>query len=159
MFVVFFVLSCVCFVLRFVICFVLFSFAFVSYRFWFRLVFSFAVGPSSSVSVFFAGAQLTHRLQLALNDIQQNHHTHTHTHVEPLLCPPLTLRFHRAYRVAFQVEVLEYPELGMEAVWKIDVVDFPAFIVVDSKGEGDIANVRTRTQGSVGALLFSCRGC
>ena len=31
-------------------------------------------------------------------------------------------------------EVLEYPELGMEAVWKIDVVDFPAFIVVDDKG-------------------------
>jgi tartrate dehydratase beta subunit/fumarate hydratase class I family protein len=29
--------------------------------------------------------------------------------------------------------VLEYPELGMEAVWKIDVVDFPAFIVVDDK--------------------------
>ncbi len=33
-----------------------------------------------------------------------------------------------------RVEVLEYPELGMEAVWKIDVVDFPAFIVVDDKG-------------------------
>jgi len=30
--------------------------------------------------------------------------------------------------------VLEYPELGMEAVWKIEVVDFPAFIVVDDKG-------------------------
>lgn len=33
-----------------------------------------------------------------------------------------------------KVEVLEYPELGMEAVWKIDVVDFPAFILVDDKG-------------------------
>ncbi len=33
-----------------------------------------------------------------------------------------------------KVEVLEYPELGMEAVWKIDVVDFPAFIIVDDKG-------------------------
>ncbi len=33
-----------------------------------------------------------------------------------------------------KVEVLEYPELGMEAVWRIDVVDFPAFIVVDDKG-------------------------
>jgi fumarate hydratase class I len=33
-----------------------------------------------------------------------------------------------------KVEVLEYPELGMEAVWKIEVVDFPAFIVVDDKG-------------------------
>ncbi|NJC73853.1 fumarate hydratase [Planosporangium thailandense] len=32
------------------------------------------------------------------------------------------------------VEVLEYPELGMEAIWKIEVVDFPAFIVVDDKG-------------------------
>ncbi|MBB3664967.1 fumarate hydratase class I [Prauserella sediminis] len=32
------------------------------------------------------------------------------------------------------VEVLEYPELGMEAVWKIEVEDFPAFIVIDDKG-------------------------
>jgi fumarate hydratase class I len=32
------------------------------------------------------------------------------------------------------VEVLEYPELGMEAIWKIQVEDFPAFIVVDDKG-------------------------
>jgi fumarate hydratase class I len=33
-----------------------------------------------------------------------------------------------------KVEVLDFEELGMEAVWKIDVVDFPAFIVVDDKG-------------------------
>ena len=33
-----------------------------------------------------------------------------------------------------KVEVLEYPELGMEAVWKIEVEDFPAFILVDDKG-------------------------
>jgi fumarate hydratase class I len=33
-----------------------------------------------------------------------------------------------------KVEVLEYPELGMEAVWKIEVEDFPAFIVIDDKG-------------------------
>ena len=32
------------------------------------------------------------------------------------------------------VEVIEYPELGMEAVWKIEVEDFPAFVVVDDKG-------------------------
>ena len=32
------------------------------------------------------------------------------------------------------VELLEYPELGMEAVWKIRVEDFPAFIVTDDKG-------------------------
>ena len=33
-----------------------------------------------------------------------------------------------------KVEVLEYPELGMEAVWRIEVEDFPAFIIVDDKG-------------------------
>ncbi|MDZ7675713.1 MAG: fumarate hydratase [Acidimicrobiales bacterium] len=32
------------------------------------------------------------------------------------------------------VEVLEYPELGMEAIWKIEVEDFPAFVIVDDKG-------------------------
>jgi fumarate hydratase class I len=32
------------------------------------------------------------------------------------------------------VSVLEYPELGMEAIWKIEVEDFPAFVVVDDKG-------------------------
>ncbi len=41
-----------------------------------------------------------------------------------------------------KVEVLEYPELGMEAVWKIDVVDFPAFIVVDDKGHDFFEQVR-----------------
>lgn len=40
-----------------------------------------------------------------------------------------------------KVEVLEYPELGMEAVWKIDVVDFPAFIVVDDKGNDFFADL------------------
>jgi fumarate hydratase, class I len=40
-----------------------------------------------------------------------------------------------------QVEVLEYPELGMEAVWKIEVADFPAFIVVDDKGNDFFAEV------------------
>ena len=32
------------------------------------------------------------------------------------------------------LECIEYPELGMEAIWKIEVVDFPAFILVDDKG-------------------------
>ena len=32
------------------------------------------------------------------------------------------------------VEVVEYQELGMEAIWKIDVQDFPAFILIDDKG-------------------------
>ena len=41
------------------------------------------------------------------------------------------------------VEVLEYPELGMEAVWKIEVEDFPAFIVVDDKGNDFFAEVTT----------------
>ena len=40
-----------------------------------------------------------------------------------------------------KVEVLEYPELGMEAVWKIEVVDFPAFIVVDDKGNDFFAEI------------------
>jgi fumarate hydratase, class I len=38
------------------------------------------------------------------------------------------------------VEVLEYPELGMEAVWKIEVEDFPAFVVVDDKGNDFFAD-------------------
>ena len=40
------------------------------------------------------------------------------------------------------VEVLEYPELGMEAIWKIRVKDFPAFIVVDDKGNDFFAEFR-----------------
>ncbi|MCC3651960.1 MULTISPECIES: fumarate hydratase [Streptomyces] len=39
-----------------------------------------------------------------------------------------------------KVEVLEYEELGMEAVWKIEVEDFPAFIVVDDKGNDFFAD-------------------
>jgi fumarate hydratase, class I len=39
-----------------------------------------------------------------------------------------------------KVEVLEYPELGMEAVWKIEVQDFPAFVLVDDKGNDFFAN-------------------
>jgi fumarate hydratase class I len=40
-----------------------------------------------------------------------------------------------------KVEVLEYPELGMEAVWRIEVVEFPAFIVVDDKGNDFFAGM------------------
>jgi fumarate hydratase class I len=40
-----------------------------------------------------------------------------------------------------KVDVFEYAELGMEAVWKIDVVDFPAFIVVDDKGNDFFADM------------------
>jgi fumarate hydratase class I len=45
-----------------------------------------------------------------------------------------------------RVEVLEYPELGMEAVWKIEVRDFPAFIVVDDKGNDFYADVTAPKQ-------------
>ena len=40
-----------------------------------------------------------------------------------------------------KVDVLEYPELGMEAIWKIEVEDFPAFIVVDDKGNDFFARL------------------
>ena len=45
-----------------------------------------------------------------------------------------------------KVEVLEYPELGMEAVWRIEVRDFPAFIVVDDKGNDFFADVTSPGQ-------------
>ncbi|MFQ3224972.1 MAG: fumarate hydratase class I [Lentimonas sp.] len=41
-----------------------------------------------------------------------------------------------------KVEVLEYPELGMEAIWKIEVEDFPAYILVDDKGNDFFAGIR-----------------
>ncbi|MGF1679151.1 MAG: fumarate hydratase [Candidatus Methylacidiphilales bacterium] len=40
-----------------------------------------------------------------------------------------------------KIEVLEYPELGMEAVWKIEVEDFPAYILVDDKGNDFFKNI------------------
>ena len=46
-----------------------------------------------------------------------------------------------AAKTAKKVEVVEYAELGMEAIWKIDVVDFPAFIVVDDKGNDFFAEL------------------
>jgi len=46
-----------------------------------------------------------------------------------------------------KVEVLEYPELGMEAVWRIEVRDFPAFIVVDNKGNDFFADVHGTQPG------------
>src|SRR5580692_1738960 len=45
-----------------------------------------------------------------------------------------------------KVEVLEYPELGMEAVWRIEVRDFPAFIIVDDKGNDFFADVTAPRQ-------------
>jgi fumarate hydratase class I len=48
------------------------------------------------------------------------------------------------------VEVLEYPELGMEAIWKIEVEDFPAFIVVDDKGNDFYAETAKPVAMSIG---------
>ena len=42
-----------------------------------------------------------------------------------------------------KVDVIEYPELGMEAVWRIEVHDFPAFVVVDDKGNDFFAETAT----------------
>jgi fumarate hydratase class I len=42
-----------------------------------------------------------------------------------------------------KVEVLEYPEFGMEAIWKIEVENFPAFVIVDDKGNDFYAKVRS----------------
>lgn len=46
-----------------------------------------------------------------------------------------------------KVECLEYPELGMEAIWKIEVEDFPAFILVDDKGNDFFQQIRDRCEG------------
>ena len=43
--------------------------------------------------------------------------------------------------VAAHVEVQEYEELGMEAIWRIEVEDFPAFIIVDDKGNDFFSNI------------------
>ena len=52
-----------------------------------------------------------------------------------------------------KVEVLEYEELGMEAVWKIEVQDFPAFIVTNHEGQdfySDLATKRAPTLVQIG---------
>lgn len=48
-----------------------------------------------------------------------------------------------------KVEVLDYPELGMEAVWRIEVEDFPAFIVVDDKGNDFFAAINDGSKRSL----------
>jgi fumarate hydratase, class I len=42
-----------------------------------------------------------------------------------------------------KVETVEYSELGMEAIWRIEVVDFPAFIIIDDKGNDFFARIRS----------------
>ena len=46
-----------------------------------------------------------------------------------------------------KVECLEYPELGMEAIWKIEVIDFPAFILVDDKGNDFFKQIKPTCPG------------
>ena len=47
-----------------------------------------------------------------------------------------------------KVEMLEFPELGMEAVWRIEVEDFPAFVVVDDKGNDFFEQVRAEARAT-----------
>ena len=51
-----------------------------------------------------------------------------------------------------KVEMLEFPELGMEAVWKIEVVDFPAFILVDDKGNDFFQQIKPCASCALGAV-------
>ncbi len=49
-----------------------------------------------------------------------------------------------------KVDVIEYPELGMEAVWRIEVRDFPAFVVVDDKGNDFFAETESAVPVTIG---------
>jgi len=51
-----------------------------------------------------------------------------------------------------KVEMLEFPELGMESVWKIEVVDFPAFILVDDKGNDFFQQIKPCASCALGAV-------
>ena len=46
-----------------------------------------------------------------------------------------------------KVECLEFPELGMEAIWKIEVENFPAFILVDDKGNDFFKQIKPTCAG------------
>ena len=54
-----------------------------------------------------------------------------------------------AHKSIKHVECLEYEELGMEAVWKIEVENFPAFIIVDDKGNDFFADIKASTHGLI----------
>lgn len=51
-----------------------------------------------------------------------------------------------------KVELVEYPELGMEAIWKIEVKNFPAFILVDDKGNDFFQGIRQNCEACVAAI-------
>ena len=57
-----------------------------------------------------------------------------------------------------KVELIEYPELGMEAIWRIEVVDFPAFIVIDDKGNDFFAGLAltARQRRAAGYAVAGC---
>ena len=63
-----------------------------------------------------------------------------------------------AQEVIKRVDVVEMPELGMEAVWQIDVVDFPAFIVVDDKGNDFFAETAHPSVSLGGAIPVRTQG-
>jgi fumarate hydratase class I len=63
-----------------------------------------------------------------------------------------------AQEVIKRVEVLEFAELGMEAVWKIDVEDFPAFVVVDDKGNDFFAETNSRVTNVGPNISVRARG-
>lgn len=44
-----------------------------------------------------------------------------------------------------KIEVIDFPDFGMEAVWKIDVENFPAFIVIDDKGNDFFRDIKPET--------------
>ena len=52
------------------------------------------------------------------------------------------------------IECVEYPELGMEAIWKIEVEDFPAFILVDDKGNDFFKQLKPRCLGNCKYIFF-----
>ena len=66
---------------------------------------------------------------------------------------PVALFYHELARLAKDnirsVEVIDFPDLGMEAVWRIEVEDFPAFVVVDDKGNDFFAATSTPTITSI----------
>ena len=51
-----------------------------------------------------------------------------------------------------KVELVEYPELGMEAIYKIEVENFPAFILVDDKGNDFFQGIRKTCENCVAAI-------
>jgi fumarate hydratase class I len=58
-----------------------------------------------------------------------------------------------------KVECIDFPELGMEAVWKIEVENFPAFILVDDKGNDFFKQLDCSFRGFNEPLVADAAGC